>query len=248
MNLQLKRILPQAKAWQDNIKKTYLAHDKRVIPCHHFRALLIGASMSGKTNLISNLLCRHEMLQDYFDKIYIFCPTYHSDMNYRAIEENTPEGVIEVFDTLDEEALSTILHEQHALVEQHKEHSPHVLFIFDDCVSEKNIQNKDLQKIFTRGRHANASSIIVGQQFKSIPKIIRNQASNVFVFKVNNSDIDAIAEEYENLHADKNKVKTMLKDALNESYGYFHINRQEPDSKKQYRKGLTEVYDLADIR
>jgi hypothetical protein len=164
-------------------------------------------------------------------------------MNYQAIHENTPEGVIEVFDTLDEDALSNILSEQLEQVEQLKEKSPHVLFLFDDVVSEKNIQNKDLQKIFTRGRHANASSIIVGQQFKSIPKIIRNQASNIFVFKCNPSDIEAIAEEMENLHADKHKVKKMIKDALSQPYGFIHINKQEQDAKKQFRKGLSDIYE-----
>ena len=61
-----------------------------ILPTHPYRAYLVGASGSGKTNLLLNLLTRQGFYKNWFDKIFVISPTAcNLDESYQSLERDT---------------------------------------------------------------------------------------------------------------------------------------------------------------
>lgn len=71
--------------------------------------------------------------------------------------------------------------------------------IFDDCVSQLHQRSgkpRILSSLYMRGRHSNISVVISSQEYMSVPKNIRINASCVIIFRVaNRKELKGISEE-----------------------------------------------------
>ena len=90
----------------------------------------------------------------------------------------------------------------------HKQLFQIAIFIDDFAESQEFLRNsKLLHALYTKGRHANISTITSVQMYKSLAPIIRKNATAIFIFRLRNQgDMDAILDELGAL-ADKKTIQ-----------------------------------------
>lgn len=124
--------------------------------------------------------------------------------NERPFDARIPADCL--MSTYDEATLGSILDEQQGAIEQIKKMggskflANRILTIFDDLVGSKLFDNRkdNLFKGFqTRHRHFSASSWMVTQGYKEIPKTVRTQFSALVLFEIpNKAEVDVVYQEY----------------------------------------------------
>ena len=148
----------------------------------------------------------------------------------------------EHYDTCDEEEIERILHEQREdIIEIGLDKAPKLLVIFDDCIAEKNIGSNTIKKLFTQGRHYNASVAILSQSYMRIPRDIRLQLSHLCIFLPNQSECQRIAEEQQNLYCDAKRLENIIYQACKEKHSFLFINKQA-NPHEWYRKRFDEIF------
>ena len=167
-----------------------------LVPKLPTRATILAPSFPGKTVLISNLIL--DVYKGCFNRIYIFSPTINIDDNWipvkkyieKEIKPREDEQVY--FDNYNPQDLQDIIELQYKVIEYQKEHNHKQLFqiaifIDDFAESQEFLRNsKMLHALYTKGRHANISTITSVQMYKSLAPIIRKNATAMFIFRLRN--------------------------------------------------------------
>ena len=158
--------IKEIKIGGEKIEQCKLA-EMKVIPSHPFRTYIIGASGSGKTNLLLNLLTRDGYYKDYFDRVFVISPTaLNLDKSYQELEKKTKyeNGKNLFYFDCDTEVLKSILDLQEEEKKQNK-----VLVIMDDVASyTKFCRSPELLKFSVMSRHYNCSCFLLSQAFHLI--------------------------------------------------------------------------------
>lgn len=214
------------------------------------RCLIIGKSGTGKTSALCNLLLQLKY-KLYYDKLYIFA---------RDIYEEKYELIREMFDKIEAELNAKlkkkfkgaefepykILHMSDDLNELPEVDSldPNIqkVFVFDDWVCDvKDPNHKKIEHYFIRGRKKNVFTFYISQSYFYTPKILRENANYVILFKLNNKfDIDAITREIVT-----NMTKAQFRAIYNKMrkdnpYGFVVIDVDTLDDDKQVRTTFAE--------
>ena len=95
-----------------------------------------------------------------------------------------------------------------------------LLFFIDDFAeSQEFLRNsKMLHALYTKGRHANISTITSVQMYKSLAPIIRKNATAMFIFRLRNyGDMEASLDELSAL-ADKKTIQRIYSIATRQSH------------------------------
>lgn len=230
--------IKEIKLEKKKIKQCVLAQNN-VIPQHCFRSYIIGASQSGKTNYMLNLLIRPRYYLNYFDRIFVISPTaLDLDKSYQELEKKTKyeKGKDLFFFNCDTEVLKTILDVQ---TEENKEKK--VLVILDDIVSYKKFCNSnELLQFAVMSRHYNISMFILSQAFHLIPKSIRLNMSNVVYFKGADIETEKLCEQYTPAGMRKKDFKELVEKCTEEPYSFLFIDLKISmhDRAPRYRCGL----------
>ena len=222
---------------QEKIKQP-LAAQQGVLPEHPFRMYVVGASGSGKSNYILNLLTRKNMYKDYFDSIIVISPTAaHLDPNYKVLK--LPDTN---FFMPDEKVLERIMEIQEEQIEEKgKSGSSKTLLVLDDIISYKQFCNSSiLLKFAVMSRHWNISMIILSQAYHRIAKSIRLQMSCIIYFKGSNKELEVLTEDFGAPGTSKKQFMKIKEDATNERYSFFFIDLHRPIEKGRYRQILTK--------
>ena len=155
-----------------------------------FVGLICGHTDSGKSFFLLQLLERE--FKGYFDHIYLFCPTTHSNSTY--VNWKYPKDPkLYPIDCLSEE-----FEEFLALARQENKGS-NTLFVLDDLASSLAIkkQSSELTQLSFSGRHENVSTIVSSQQYTSCAKAVREQLSWVVTFfPSDEEDMDVFSKKY----------------------------------------------------
>jgi energy-coupling factor transporter ATP-binding protein EcfA2 len=161
--------------------------------------IISGASGSGKTNLLINLLKSNKQTKDkktklsyrkMFDKVIFVSPSAHtikdSPLEKIADDQKFLELNEEVFDLVDN------------ISDEAVEDNVHNLLILDDVSSQlRGANEKPLNQIIKNRRHKNLSIWVVGHKVTDLSPALRSNASMLFLFKPKtNKEIAAIQEEY----------------------------------------------------
>jgi hypothetical protein len=162
-----------------------------------FMWTIFGASGSGKSNMIRNLLINNHFLASVFDRthIFLFCPTSKLNCDFADIIpfENT-------FDGYQEAIVKQILSEQEDHITMYgRKYTPNVLLIFDDLAYSGKLHNDKslINKLAFNGRHYKVSTIVSSQALKMVsPKTRTNAHMITFFGSTNNHEIDAFCEEF----------------------------------------------------
>jgi hypothetical protein len=234
-----------------NIKKIETSNKNKIKQCklaemgvlmkHPFRCYIVGASGSGKTNLMLNLLTRVGFYKNWFDRIFCLSPTALSlDESYKALEKNTKykQGKDLLYLPCKVEALQAILD-----VQEQEEKAKKVLVILDDIVSfGRFCRSNELLTFFVMGRHYNLSIFLLSQAFHLIPKSIRLNMSCIIYFKGSMVETESLIEQYCPAGYSKKDFQKKVELATDAPYSFLYINLNTPMHSKipRYRKNLTD--------
>ena len=170
-----------------------------------FRALLVGGSGSGKTNLVMDILKRspgiythlhicarnpHQPIYEFIqDKLGDFCTVYE-------------QGEIPDVDSIPRDGLQ--------------------LFIFDDYSNDPKLTRERVVPYFIRGRHYGFSSLYLSHAFhQGTPKLVRLNVEYVMILKVpSRRDLDMVLKDV--------SIENCSKDTL------FQVYKQATASKGQF--------------
>jgi len=143
-----------------------------------FLLVMNGSVRSGKSNLIVNLIYNNNFYKKIFDNIVYISPTVYIDNTLQHLDD---DDVLK-FDNPEklDDILKTVVESQNE--DNHKKE--HTLIIIDDCLPLK--RGSYLTYLATRYRHFRISLIITSQDYRSVPNIIRANASGYLIFKTSN--------------------------------------------------------------
>ena len=216
---------------KDSNEKHYIKKDK--ISSLPARILIVGKSqLSGKTNLLINLLCREgpNFYKNDFEgeNIYLISASIGTDdkldklINFKEIpDENLVNGY-------DEDILTEIYEEvQNKFKENHKTHS---LIILDDVSFSGGLKKKlngIIARIFSNGRHINLSCILTSQKYTDILPSARENMSQGFFFNCSNKQLDLITDDV-NYLPDNKTFKKMFRSVMTKPHAFFVVNFFKP--------------------
>lgn len=200
------------------------SYDKHILSQHNelwqipFRLLIVGASLvSGKTNLLINLLTREEFYYGYWlpQNIYIISESLQTP-KYKLLIDFLDIPHKNLYDKYNEVKLKDLYAKLQEEFLAKKEHS---LIIFDDVLysnemnSASSKKKGDLcSKLFCNGRHFLISSIVIAQEITQISKTMRSQCTGACIFEQSESDWETINQfGNKSITTKSNFIKTMMK-------------------------------------
>ena len=152
----------------------------------HTVILIIGGSVSGKTNALLNLIEN----QPDIDKIYLYAKDLY-EAKYQYLIHIREKVGLNHFN--DPKAFIEYSHDMQNVYKNigeyniDKEHK--ILIVFDDIIADM-INNKKLNstvtELFIRGRKLNISLVFTTQSYFKVPKDVRLNTTHFFITKIAN--------------------------------------------------------------
>ena len=185
-------------------------------------AIFSGSTGCGKTQRVLDLI-EHEY-RDHFENIVILCPTLRWNKTYLDrswIMKDDYVFVLEPRANLFEiiEKLSSMLS------------SEETLFIIDDMIADENFDKRrqSLLELAISGRHRKHSLWLLTQAYTALPKNLRRQKKQLFVwYPSEKSDLKMIDEETNLMTSDDLlKIKERLK---SEKHACLYVRLEHPRS------------------
>mgnify|MGYP003625437150 CR=1 FL=1 len=188
--------------------------------------VISGASGSGKSNLIVNLLKSTKITKDkkhkksyrnMFENIILVSPSAHTvkdsplenladDQKFNSISED-------MFDLVD------------SMTEDAVEDDKHTLLILDDVSSQLRLKEneKQLTQLVKNRRHLNLSIWVVTHKVTDAPPSLRSNANLIYLFKPKTlKEIDAIQSEF--MMLPKLKADELMKASYKNRYDFMLID------------------------
>lgn len=163
---------------------------------HNF-TLFLGKAGSGKSTLLISLLQTKSMFKGVFHTIILFCPA-----NSRASIKDDFWSVLpedQIFDELNEETLQ----QANEIAQENATHGFKTLIVLDDVQkSLKGECQKLLLSMVNNRRHNCLSIWLACQTFNSIPRQVRSGLTDLFIFKINKTEMQNIFNEEVDIDAD----------------------------------------------
>ena len=222
------------------------APDPRIKPVHpnipQPPALLlgIGAVKSGKTTLINNMLLqpREEGFygaQDYFDETIIISNTIGNDPTARFLKR-----AFDIEDHYTDGYITKLIEKQKSFGE--KKDMPFISLLLDDILGSNMKRNNEISFLATRYRHHNIGLMgIFTQNFKSVDTILRNNATDIIIFKqTNNKQLLQIAEEFHPVYGSLNNFIKLYYQATAGKYNFLYLKVQEGKALRNFEEVLYE--------
>lgn len=189
------------------------------------RAIFVGASNAGKTNIMFNLIFDPNGLR--FENIYVYSKSLYQP-KYKFLSKVLPEE-IGYFPFGD--ATSVISPE---------EAKPNSLMIFDDIACEK---HDHIRAYFTMGRHKQIDSIYLGQTYSKIPKqLIRDNTNFLVIFQ--QDGLKHIFPDFLNTDMTYDHFKEICNVAWQDKHGFLVIDKDSELRDGRYRVGFDQFVKL----
>jgi hypothetical protein len=192
-----------------------------------FRAVIIGASGSGKTNVVLNLISQ---MKNTFNMIYIYTRNKAEPL-YEYLESKIGDEFLEIHEGLDE-----------LKNKKDDDYIGQSLVIFDDLCMEKD--QTCIAELYIRGRKIKGgiSLCYLSQSYFKIPSTVRQQSQYIILKKIPNvRNIKMLLAEY-SLNASKEQILNMYKFCVDGDFLNFLLIDLET-SNSNYRKGFNEILD-----
>lgn len=161
---------------------------------HPFRIVISGKSGKGKTTTLINLLVRDDIIDETFDELYIICPTFWTDNNYRIIKKNESTFI---FNTYNEEVIEKIIKESS------KNNSKKKMIVLDDILGETikkggvSTYQTQINKLLGNARHYNISVILSVQNIGQLNDgVLHNTDILIFYPTINELEFKKVKEKF----------------------------------------------------
>lgn len=199
---------------------------------------IIAPRGSGKGVLITNLLLNPNFLnRENYDNAFIISPTIYNDRTAKHLRDNFKGSL---FDKYDDTIIRDILQYQQSFSDEDK---PKSILVVDDCVGFKTPQ---LDFLSTRSRHNNISMITSVQQTKAIKKVMRNNLTDVILFKTKNKkELQDIYDEWGALFGSFDEFNKIYKHATKEKYNFLYLKLDEnpPQAFHNFTDNITNLFN-----
>lgn len=200
-------------------------------PNQHSFIVLCGASRSGKTSMMINMLTDRNLYCQVFENVMVVMPL--SSMN--SMKKNIFEGLEDhkKFHDLDPQTLENILGQ----LEVYSDMGENSLIVFDDVTSslkDRSVQ-KLLSQIIANRRHLKCSVLLAVQWYNSIPLNLRKQINVMIMFAPKNfKEVRNVAEEMTKYEPDE--FKRVVDYCFDERYNWMLINRDDNTIHKNWNR------------
>ena len=205
------------------------------MPIHPHRTCIVGASNTGKTNILMNIINESKN----FHKIYLYAKKLDEPLYQCFIDNWTKLGESIGFDILE------YSNDINDIVDLNSvDQSIQNLIVFDDMVCERNLDK--VSELFIRGRKSNCSIIFISQSYFGIPTQVRiNSDYYIFTRNLKGNELIQVAKDYGGILSIDN-FKEMYRNSTKQGYDFFMIDLQNKDDKYRFRKNFN--YSLVDSR
>lgn len=196
---------------------------------NNLRCLVLGASGSGKTNLMLNLLVDEKGIS--FSNVYLFSKTLEQP-KYEMLKQilsNVPDIGFFTFSNSDD-------------IMEPSEARKNSVIIFDDiqCSSQENIR-----KFFCMGRHSQIDSFYLAQSYSKIPKqLIRDNANVLILFPQDELNLKKIYRDQVSSDMSYETFKEACCECWKTKYNFLLINKDGAMHQGRYRKNFDEFMML----
>lgn len=228
--------------------------ENNIIPKHPSINMVLGSIGSGKTVMCVNMLLNPSMYgkdktgRPYYDEIFLFTNS-SDDIMQKLIDD----GVIpkdHVKHHPEEKHLKAVIKKQKEKVKEADGDwgkVPRIFIILDDIIDCDIVKSNTFKSLCSRPRQINCSVFVLSQYYFSLPKICRQNATNIFCFSGNVQDKEALADTFTPPSLNKKEFGDILgfcwtKDEKY-SHPFIHIDRRQPEQTR-FRKCLLDVIDL----
>tara|TARA_R110001606_G_scaffold373788_1_gene531284 strand:- start:525 stop:1364 length:840 start_codon:yes stop_codon:yes gene_type:complete len=193
------------------------------LPQPQFLALIIGSVRSGKTNYLINALRNGDDFygSEYWDSYKIISNTLNNDAKGKYFKD--------AFDDCEDHYTDKMI--QELITSQKKyerEDMPTMMILLDDILSRDFKKTNDITYLCSKFRHYEMSIFLTTQSFRAVGTIIRNNATNILIFRQNNSkELDKIKEEYSELCGSEKLFMEYYNLAHDSPHSFLYIDGQE---------------------
>jgi len=184
----------------------------------HNVTLFLGRGGSGKSTLLISFLKSKPLFKRIYHKIILFCPP-----NSRGSINNDFWGKnLEPEDIYDELTLES-LQEAYDIAQANRDEGLRTLIIFDDQQKQmKGECEKLILHMINNRRHASLSMWLACQNYISIPKQVRQNLTDMFIFKVSKVEMSNIFTEH--LEVNKEIFEKLQNMLFKVPHEFFYIN------------------------
>lgn len=214
-----------------------------------FRLLIVGKSqLSGKSNILVNLLLRDEFYNKDFDgsNIFLVSPSITNDEKLKKIikVKEIPED--NLFLEYDEDVIKElykILQDEYEEAKANGDKPQNKLIIFDDASYDGDLKSKKhgiINKIFSNGRHIMLSAIITSQKYSDILTSCRLNCNGAIIFNTNNRELEMIEADHNYLETKKEFMK-MFRNVMNEKHSFLVVNYTNPKEQRYLDKNFDVI-------
>ena len=218
MSKRVPRVLKVNDVLETNKYKEVHPH----LPQPQFLALIIGSVRSGKTNYLINALRNGDDFygSDFWDQYKIISNTLNNDSKGKYFKD--------AFDDCEDHYTDKMI--QELITSQKKyerEDMPTMLILLDDILSRDFKKTNDISFLCSKFRHYEMSIFLTTQSFRAVSNIIRNNATNILIFRQNNQkELEKIKEEYSELCGSEEMFMEYYNLAHDIPYSFLYIDGQ----------------------
>ena len=220
---------------KDNLKRP-------CIPDHPYRILIIGSSISGKTNALSDLIKN----QPVIDKIYLYAKDPYKAKCQFLINKAESTGIKHFNDPKAFIVYSNDMQDVYKNIDEYNaDKERKILIVFDGMIADM-INNKNLNSIvtdlFIRGTKLNISIVFITQPYCKVPKDVRLNSTHFFIIKnPNKRELQQIALNHSSDVNPKDLIK-IYKKYTAEPYSFL-VNDATlaSDNPLRFRKNLFNI-------
>lgn len=229
-----KKKVPKVLKVNDVLEKNKYKEVHEFLPKPQFLTLIIGSVRSGKTNYLINALRNGDDFygEDYWDAYKIISNTLNNDTKGKYFTD----AFADCEDHYTDQMIKELIQSQK---KYEREEMPTMLILLDDILSRDFKKTNDITYLCSKFRHYEMSIFLTTQSFRSVGTIIRNNATNVLIFRQNNAkELDKIKEEYSELCGSEELFMTYYNLAHDSPFSFLYIDAQE-NPARFYRRHET---------
>ena len=195
------------------------------------RCLIVGASGSGKTNLMLQLLQHRNGLR--YANVYLIS---------KSLFQPKYENLQKVFKLVPQ--IGYYCYNQAEELPDPAKCKPNSVIIFDD-VSSTNEANAKLRAYFSTSRHRSNSTFLLVQSYSRVPKhLIRDNANFLIIFKQDGLNTRHIYQDYLTSDLSYKRFQDICSYCWKNPYGFLVIDTEAPINKGKLRSSLYHFLEL----